>query len=67
MRLIDWLYGGVVFALAALTSGCSGFELGAKAGLYRVDERSESQRTYRKSVPLKCYFVDCGSDVIEGS
>lgn len=39
-------------------SACTGMEFGAKVGVYRVDERQESQRTH--NVPLKCYlWADC--------
>lgn len=53
-------------------TGCSGVELGGRVGLYRVDERQESQRTYRHSVPWKCYFTQCdaatlGTEEREGS
>lgn len=50
-----------------LTTGCSGIELGGKLGMYRVDEKQESQRTYRHSVPLKCYFVNCDQPAEEAS
>lgn len=45
-------------ALGAL-SGCSGMEIGGKAWIASIDEKSESSRTYRSNVPLKCYFTDC--------
>lgn len=55
--------------IAMLFTGCSGIELGGKAWLSRVDERQESQRTYRESIPWKCYFVACDtpSKEVEGS
>jgi hypothetical protein len=57
--------------IATTTSGCTGIEIGGKAWISRVDEKQESQRTYRdNSVPLKCYFVDCAqktSDEVQGS
>lgn len=43
----------------AVFSGCSGMEVGGRLGVYRVDERQESQRTYRQAVPLKCWFSTC--------
>jgi hypothetical protein len=50
----------------ALGIGLSGFELGAKAGLYRVDERQESSAmTRHNAVPLKCYFVQCESQTLD--
>lgn len=48
-----------ILAIVAVTSGCSGVEVGGKLGVYRVDERQESQRTYRKPTPWKCYFTNC--------
>lgn len=58
----------MILGLVVICSGCSGLEFGAKAGLYRVDEKQESQRTYRQSIPLKCYFISCGDDSqVEGS
>jgi hypothetical protein len=53
-------------AISCLTTGCSGIELGGRLGVYRVDERQESQRTYRRSVPLKCYFTSCAPEGTEG-
>jgi hypothetical protein len=48
--------------IATAVSGCTGLEIGGKAWITRVDERQESQQTYRdNAVPLKCYFVDCSS------
>lgn len=48
--------------VAAVVSGCSGLEIGGKAWIASIDEKQESSRTYRSNVPLKCYFLDCGSD-----
>jgi hypothetical protein len=53
-----------------IMTGCSGVELGAKAGLYRVDTRQESQRTYDKPGGLKCLFINCNrsnSEEAQGS
>ena len=65
---------GMAFAVAAYlvaaTSGCSGIEIGlGKVGIYRVDERQDSSRTYRNAVPFKCYFTSCApsSDEAQGS
>jgi hypothetical protein len=52
----------VILALSAVT-GCSGMEIGGKAWIASIDEKQESSRTYRSNVPLKCYFLDCASDV----
>ena len=45
----------VAITVAGLT-GCSGKEVGGKFGVYRVDEKSDHSRTYRKNVPLACYL-----------
>lgn len=51
---------GVMVTIAVAVSGCTGLEVGGKAWIARIDERQESQRTYKENaVPLKCYFVDC--------
>lgn len=49
--------------------GCSGMEVGGRLGVYRVDERQESQRTHRQNVPLKCYFLSCApsTEEVQGS
>lgn len=52
-------------AIATLVTGCSGLEIGGKAWIASIDEKSESSRTYRQNVPLKCYFTDCKSDAPE--
>jgi hypothetical protein len=50
----------VALVMTVTGCGCTGLEIGARAGLYRVDERYESQKTnVNNRVPLKCYFVDC--------
>jgi len=55
------------FAMASLLTGCAGMEIGGRAGLYRVDERQESQATRRDSTkPLKCWFVDCPPVAVRG-
>ena len=60
MNDAGWMIFGVILAaIASLTTGCSGFEVGAKAGLYRVDTHSEASQTYHKPIPLKCYFTAC--------
>jgi hypothetical protein len=47
-----------------MLSGCTGIEIGGRLGVYRVDERQESSRTnVENKVPLKCYFVDCFSEI----
>ena len=61
------LFGLLGLVLSCL-SACTGMEIGAKAGIYRVDERQESQRTH--NVPLKCYlWADCSktSNEVQGS
>jgi len=39
-------------------ASCSGIELGGRLGVYAVDEKQDSSRTYRRS-SLKCLFVSC--------
>ena len=57
---------GVGLYLMLTLSACSGFEVGAKAGLYRIDEREESSRmTRHNAVPLKCYFVQCEQETLD--
>jgi hypothetical protein len=56
----------VVLGLSVLT-GCSGLEIGGKAWIASIDEKSESSRTYRSNVPLKCYFVDCTQQSTEAA
>jgi hypothetical protein len=41
--------------IMATTSGCSGLEVGGRLGIYAVDERQESQKTYRSAKPAICY------------
>lgn len=48
----------LVLGLSVLT-GCSGLEIGGKAWIASIDEKSESSRTYRSNVPLRCYFTSC--------
>lgn len=57
---------GVGLYLMMSLSACSGLEFGAKAGLYRVDERQESSAmTRHNAVPLKCYFVQCEQPTLD--
>jgi len=50
----------ILATIVATLSACTGMELGAKVGLYRVDERQESQATH--NIPLKCYlWADCST------
>ncbi len=60
----------IIFAIIAMGfMGCSGMEVGGKAWVSRVDERQESQRTYRQNIPLKCYFLSCApsTEEVQGS
>lgn len=60
-----WLFYAVFLALVACyTSACSGLEVGTKAWVQRIDESQSSQRTYRESIPLKCYFVNCSDEQV---
>jgi hypothetical protein len=65
-ELIGWAIWmtGLVVSIATLT-GCSGVELGGRLGVYRVDERQESQATHRKPLPWKCYFTGCDDSAQE--
>lgn len=50
-----------LLAAAMSLSGCAvfnpnGFEFGAKAGMYAVDERHDESRTLRSRKPIKCYL-----------
>jgi hypothetical protein len=56
----------VALVMSVLT-GCSGLEIGGKAWIASIDEKSESSRTYRSNVPLKCYFTDCGTSGSEAT
>lgn len=55
--------------VAVFGTGCSGMEVGGKLGVYRVDEHSESSSFKGRPVPLKCYFVNCGTaaEDVQGS
>ena len=65
-HLVYTIAMGVGLYLMITLSACSGFELGAKAGLYRVDERQESSAmTRHNAVPLKCYFVQCEQPTLD--
>ena len=40
-------------------TGCTG--LGVRAEMYRIDQTQSSSRTFRKPMPIKCYFIDCST------
>lgn len=70
MRIVNILIGVALWiGIASLTTGCAGLELGGKLGVYRVDEKQESQATRREMTkPLKCWFVNCNDeDEVRGS
>jgi len=48
----------ILIIMAMATSACSGLEIGGKLGVYAVDEKQDSSRTYRRQ-SLKCLFVSC--------
>lgn len=53
---------GLAASAVLLMTGCgAGYEIGARAGIYRVDERNDASRTYASPTPLKCFFVNCGT------
>ncbi len=54
----------IVLLVAVIGSGCAGFGLEGKVGLYREDIRQQSSNTYDR--PLKCLFVRC-ADEVKGS
>lgn len=57
---IGMLVGACLWALIFLATGCASTELYSKVGWRRVDEQSESQRTYREDTTgLRCLFTDC--------
>lgn len=56
----------LIMMLIILMSGCSGMELGGKLGIYAVDEKQDSSRTYRRPA-LKCLFISCNEPQAEGS
>lgn len=45
--------------------GCGGMEIGGRLGVYRVDEKQDSSRTYRQNPSLRCYFVNCEAPASE--
>ena len=49
---------GLVIVFGGLLTGCSG--IGASAEIYRIDERQAQNST--KALPLKCLFVECGTE-----
>lgn len=61
------MWAAIISIVAMTCTGCSGVELGGRLGVYRVDERQESQRTYRKPLPWKCYFTNCALESEEAS
>jgi hypothetical protein len=67
------LMSGALWGLIAFwATGCSasGYEIGGKLGVYAVDEREDSSRTYRARKPLSCMFwhsKGCESGEVRGS
>lgn len=57
----------IAFVVLCAVTGCSGLEVGGKAWIASIDEKSESSRTYRQNVPLKCYFTDCSNSGSEAA
>lgn len=54
-------------AIALFFSGCGGMELGGKLGIYRVDDRQETMQVKTVNQPLKCLFVPCNTNEVQGS
>jgi len=61
-RILQVLSLTAIGCVGLFLTGCAGLEVGGRAGIYRVDERSETQKTYHveRARPLKCWFTDCG-------
>lgn len=56
----------LAFVVLCAVTGCSGLEVGGKAWIASIDEKSESSRTYRQNVPLACYlWKDCAEQPTE--
>lgn len=53
-------------AITVLTTGCAG--IGVRAETYRIDEKFETQNTYKSETKgFKCWFVNCADKQIQGS
>jgi hypothetical protein len=58
LSTLQWLgFMAVLAGMMCFGSGCAGIELGGRLGVYRVDERQESQKTYRNPKPAICYLL----------
>ena len=63
---IIWVSGYAI--VTSLLTGCAGMEVGGKLGVYRVDQRQESQATHHKPLPIKCYiWADCAGTEVTGA
>ena len=56
MEIIDWVSATAIIIIAVLVSGCAGLEIGGKAGIYQVDERTERTEVYSRRRPLACLW-----------
>lgn len=65
MRLGFILSIGLWLLIIGSFSGCSGVKIWGELGAGRVDRMSSTQDTFRKPVPWKCYFQDCGAELEE--
>jgi hypothetical protein len=58
VSFVQWLgFLAVLAGMMCFGSGCAGLELGGRLGVYRVDERQESQKTYANRKPAICYLL----------
>lgn len=48
-----------IAALAALTGCAAGYEVGAKVGMYKIDEQRVEESRQSRTIPLRCLFVNC--------
>ena len=48
-----------IAALAALTGCAAGYEVGAKVGMYKIDEQRIDESRRSRSTPIRCLFVNC--------
>ncbi len=61
MNTVKWLgFVAVLAGMMCFGSGCAGIELGGKVGLYRVDERQESQKTFVNPKQLSVTYCHLG-------
>ena len=58
MNTLQWIgFVAVLAGMMCFGTGCAGMEVGGRLGVYRVDERQESQKTYANQKPAICYLL----------